>query len=384
MSFFKYLNKHLKLGFLIFSLPCLGFTSQKIVRPSVSLKAPGHPAIHENLSSGFVRKQSSTGLHRELWGGADIGGGDDVALDFQGALITAIANLRLKSADIFKKLSGFNTEQILSKTRIVVGDDVLDIKYKDIIQNSTAANDPQSGLILINRTRWNSITNPILKEGIALHEFLSLVGIEATGYYPISSQYIALMEADPTSLPPYLEDDPFQTLPPIELEKSEFGVIGALFEGAKEPISMNDFDNLIDLTLRKTSTSCFLSYMERPTSSSAVTVVKISESQMGEGGPSESNFNNPLPEKIFIGMGIWHFGKIPGKNMDYLRRLFKYIDMKVSPLEIIQHFHKMNSESPSRDTVRNGTRVIFRKNHNWIVFKIEGQDASSSAYGYCF
>jgi hypothetical protein len=121
------------------------------------------------------------------------GGGDEIGLDFQSSIATAMENLKVRDAQLYQQVQGLDVEQILARARFVVVDEALEVKYQDIIQNSTATNDPETGLILINRKRWLAINDDHLKEGIALHEILSLKGIESTGYYPISSKYVSLM-----------------------------------------------------------------------------------------------------------------------------------------------------------------------------------------------
>ena len=60
------------------------------------------------------------------------------------------------------------------------------------MQNSAAINDPRANTIIINRQRWINITDPFMRSAIALHEVLSLNGLESTGSYPFSARLLAL------------------------------------------------------------------------------------------------------------------------------------------------------------------------------------------------
>lgn len=69
-----------------------------------------------------------------------------------------------------------------------------------MVQESIAINRPSSMTILLNRYRWQAEKDLRLKGGIALHEVVSLAGLETTGFYPISSRYIDQLGLDSQSL----------------------------------------------------------------------------------------------------------------------------------------------------------------------------------------
>lgn len=123
-------------------------------------------------------------------GGKTIGnGGDEIALEFQNAAISALEeseDLGLIKADQLELLR----DTALNATILVTENPLASIR-NGTEQESIAVNVPSSRTIIINRFRWTDISNPYLQAGIALHEVLSLQGIEGTGNYKISGAYLA-------------------------------------------------------------------------------------------------------------------------------------------------------------------------------------------------
>jgi hypothetical protein len=75
---------------------------------------------------------------------------------------------------------------------VITVDTKLEVSENGVKQSSVAENFPERKLILINRSRWSEIKNERVKEGIALHEFASLKGLESTGRYSESAKYLAI------------------------------------------------------------------------------------------------------------------------------------------------------------------------------------------------
>lgn len=124
-------------------------------------------------------------------GGSDVGGGDEIGLEFQGLFIRALRNIRANNVSLANQVTALNPLTDLVNATIVVVDEPLFVTINGITQASVATNQRSTGTIRIHRQRWQSITNVRIKEGIALHEVLSLKGIESTGNYPVSSQYVS-------------------------------------------------------------------------------------------------------------------------------------------------------------------------------------------------
>jgi hypothetical protein len=122
--------------------------------------------------------------------GQERGGGDEVGLEFHAAFHSALQELKNKDLATFKQIANAQIELVAKNAKVIVVDEALDVHVKDLIQDSVAANEPHTMTIMINRARWNAIKSPHLKEAIALHEILSLKGLEETGFYPISGRFL--------------------------------------------------------------------------------------------------------------------------------------------------------------------------------------------------
>lgn len=119
------------------------------------------------------------------------GGGDEIAIEFQSDFFKALKVVESKNVELTKKIDNIDTVSLLGRAHILTVDEGLKITFDGVTQSSVATNDPASGTILVNRSRWEAIKSQTIREGIALHEVLSLGGIERTGQYPISGQYVA-------------------------------------------------------------------------------------------------------------------------------------------------------------------------------------------------
>lgn len=126
------------------------------------------------------------------------GGGSDLGLEFQAAFETSLKNI--KNQKEFSDLSSLDFKILLPNLKIVVVEEILETKIGNSYQESTAVNYPKNQLIKLNKDRWSSIANAALKEGLALHEVLSLVGKEGSGNYQYSALYVAKYGVSVTDL----------------------------------------------------------------------------------------------------------------------------------------------------------------------------------------
>lgn len=189
---------------------------------------------------GSERKTPSFDL--QLMGGSDASGGDEVALEFQRSFSVAINKLSKQKSELFKTISISKLFEKASEAKVVIVDDVLDVKLKDIIQNSVATNTKSTNTILITRSRWNSIKQEWLKEGIALHEILSLAGVEQTGYYPISSRYVALYGGSLAALDKNLTVNTLKQVAALNPKASPRDTLNKFFNESIVPATLEDFD----------------------------------------------------------------------------------------------------------------------------------------------
>lgn len=119
--------------------------------------------------------------------GTERSGGDEVGLSFQATAAQAIVGL---NSDALTASKLIELKQMLEKAKYVVVDEALFVSYGgdlNTVQQSSAVNEPSTQTIYINRSRWTALTDPFLRQEIALYELLSLIGVEGTGDYHVSS-----------------------------------------------------------------------------------------------------------------------------------------------------------------------------------------------------
>jgi len=126
-----------------------------------------------------------TGIKSEKMGGYSGNGGDEIAIDFQHSLKRAVATLSTTYPELSTVLKRIELEN--ASVKVVVVNKPLYVTAINSTQESVAVNYADKKLILIHRKRWMAIQDQRTKDSIALHEHLSLIGIESSGYYPISS-----------------------------------------------------------------------------------------------------------------------------------------------------------------------------------------------------
>ena len=136
-------------------------------------------------------------------GTGSTGGGDIQGLEFIKAINSALHRIETKLPLIREKVDLKGLYQLVQEVNVIVVETPLKVKRDGVEQESTAMNDRVAKVIYLNREKWTETLNPLLQEAIALHEYLSLAGLEDTGQYFISSAYLrALGEIDdPLILP---------------------------------------------------------------------------------------------------------------------------------------------------------------------------------------
>lgn len=114
----------------------------------------------------------------------------EMVQEFKTAAYSALINTCF---NFQKRSSIFCEKEIwdLSSLKLIPTDKPLSINSGKAIQDCTAVNEPATRTIYIQRNRWRSIQDLHYKEGIALHEVLSIYGLEQTGDYSLSSKYIS-------------------------------------------------------------------------------------------------------------------------------------------------------------------------------------------------
>lgn len=132
-----------------------------------------------------ISEQRREQLQRMGGGVVDGGGGDEVGIAFQAEAARAILRLRAHvSLNDFRKLK--NTVDTVSY--IVIDQNLSVLSGFGQLQNSVAVNVPEENTIYIQRGRWNAIKESNERQALVAHELLSLIGLEKTGDYRISSK----------------------------------------------------------------------------------------------------------------------------------------------------------------------------------------------------
>lgn len=124
-------------------------------------------------------------------GGKVIGnGGDSRALDFYDYAQRSIKAIK-SNANLYPEVKDIDLQTILDKTEILISEVPLYSVKGEVRQFSTAINYKDPDTIVVYGPRWNDLKNNAIKLSLALHEVLSLAGVEETGVYTVSQRYLS-------------------------------------------------------------------------------------------------------------------------------------------------------------------------------------------------
>ena len=115
--------------------------------------------------------------------------GLEVKAQFKVAVFQAVTLLHQRAKEFphldLKLLDAAEKSVIIDATSAA-----LVVKLDGLTQESTALNDPAMSKVWVSIPRWSAISSDALKREIALHEVLSLMKVESTGNYEISSRIL--------------------------------------------------------------------------------------------------------------------------------------------------------------------------------------------------
>jgi hypothetical protein len=117
--------------------------------------------------------------------------GDEVGLEFQASYYSALMEIGEKFADLDERIKKTDVFEIAASVQVVTVNEPLQVAIGEHMQDSVAINNSEKNLILVNRTRWNAIESIPVRKSLALHEILSMAGLESSALYPISSLYLS-------------------------------------------------------------------------------------------------------------------------------------------------------------------------------------------------
>ncbi|MGE3609361.1 MAG: hypothetical protein AB7I27_07225 [Bacteriovoracaceae bacterium] len=124
-------------------------------------------------------------------GGATSGGGDSDGIEVLNLVNQVKAAIFEAGVDIYPVESIKQLGEITSKVKIIITDEVIRVKVKDVVQESNAfsVNDQGKYFIFINRSRWEAEKDQMLLEELIHHEIMVLAALEATGDYHFTKIY---------------------------------------------------------------------------------------------------------------------------------------------------------------------------------------------------
>ena len=221
-----------------------GLSSTGSVQTAKAQSSAGVPAIITPPQDNAVILAVGDG-----GGGVNGGGGDDDGLEFSARLSEALRSIKLMKSILTAKAMSLDLEKDILATRIVVLDQTLVVKIAGFIQSSVAANIPQSKIIYVNRSRWHGIKNKSLKEAIALHEYLSLLGLEQTGYYPISSNYLLKKGGDSIELADALKLNRLQQISTEHPTLTRREILKQNFTESQMPIEIDEINQRLNCVI---------------------------------------------------------------------------------------------------------------------------------------
>ncbi|MNK83966.1 hypothetical protein D3C87_1038030 [compost metagenome] len=140
---------------------------------------------------------------------------------------------------------------------VIVINEPLDVEAQLFSQDSAAVNFPDANSVVVSLSRWQALRGQEdVKEGIALHELLSLKKIEATGNYRYSARYLALLRASQSGQRSAFNGNRIEQLRSISPNATPLEILVRFYEEANQPINMyviRDFAKLEQSTCVRVS-----------------------------------------------------------------------------------------------------------------------------------
>ncbi|MGZ6290432.1 MAG: hypothetical protein ACXWQO_19745, partial [Bdellovibrionota bacterium] len=146
------------------------------------------------------------------------------------------------SPDTFPETTATDLLMILDKTQIMVVDEELTAIKGKIKQKSAAVNFVSPNRILINRKAWNAINDAKVRQSLALHEVLSLAGIEETGVYNVVSR-LESIEGRPVHFDKFGQIWKFREIE--DEEQIQLNAIMPIIPGYEKPSQINSVSQRI-------------------------------------------------------------------------------------------------------------------------------------------
>lgn len=340
---------------LVLVMPLSLWASDK---PSTQRPNSNQEKLQKLLQSRALEKKFLKGAARyQIGGNSGGGGGDEIGLDFQRTALQAVSGLRSKLPELYATVKDLDLEAVISSMDVVVVNEDIDVEAAAFIQNSVAVNFPDSLMIVLNRGRWLSVRDQGLREGIALHEVLSLAKVESTANYPVSAKYATTVGSSAENLTNSLRVDRAKQLQALSPQASLLEVLQQNYEESAEPLSL--------ATLKE-----FANYRKY----SCMWVSKNLNDGSIEAAQSGSMRGYLAPQEVFfVNRRNRSIDHISGEMMKAPNEQFVIITNETSVMELGRR---------TMNVRKNKGQLTF----NWIEKKTSpGQGSTEkSVYGYCY
>ncbi|MFN8845466.1 MAG: hypothetical protein ACK5V3_00305 [Bdellovibrionales bacterium] len=359
----------------------------ELLRPRANLKNP----IEADSSKQILKMHGTQidlqpaipkGQFKSL-GGVNGGGGDEVGLDFQQAFFTSLRKSQGLPENFYQKLAPESLAEVIDQISVYVTDENVPVKVQNFIQNSVAYNEISSKQILINRMRWNAIQDSAVKEAVALHEILSLKGVERTGYYPVSARYLSLVGGDSKRLEQILDVDRMKQAMARLGDWSKAQIVQELYLSAVAA-DINDIPLLSKSLSTWGGCAAFhpnysarepLSLIIAKYYASVVDAVKVTP----QDGPLFQTIPGDSPQKLVI--NAIHRSFFEGRN-------YRPTENDVYPEVEVYKDSKITSDSVSLNSYMNSptgyTKLSIKKDSQYLYAQVEGSRISPTIYAYCW
>lgn len=311
------------------------------------------PTIDQDKLKQLVReraleKKLLKGSIRYRVGGNSGGGGDEDGLDFQRTALQALKGLETNLPEVYETLRPLELENYIDAMSVLVIEEEIDVEAQEFFQNSIAVNFPDSLTIILSRPRWKSVQDQGLREGIALHEILSLARIESTGNYTISAKYASTLGTTMTSLK-NLDDS-------TSLYFSLYEEMKLNFDQSVSSISLKDLQEASHY--RKSACT----WIVKPDHQAHPGAPVLGSAKLKQSAVKVSMFIGVSPDGLFMDLETV---KTPSGNF-----VFKTRD--IAPDSYTDRITEVR---------KNKDRLAFK----WIEksTKGNGETSKSTAYGYC-
>lgn len=370
-------------GLLIsFATPALWAADGKPMMPVSS-----SDKLKKLVESKALEKRLVNGSVRYRVGGNSGGGGHPFGIELKRLMIQALDGMKKKMPETYASFAPLSLNEYVDTVEVTVINEPMDVEAEFFTQDSPAANFPDSNSVVLSESRWKALRGQDdVKEGIALHELLSLKHKESTGNYHYSARYLALLRAGRSGQQSAFNGNRIEQLRSISPNATPLEILATFYDEADQPINMyviRDLAKLEQLTCVRVSFDGESGVEEAPRSEKLLV--------LGSGKNKRGHISDSTEEFGALLSGVMTHSQVEPDlwfSIGYgdITSVARW-SLKKSPNEVLQE--RVANESFQKTQVT----TSVRKNAGMIAFKevvtrtFEGLSASTKveqSYGYCF